>query len=67
LAVLIPLQDLLNFRIAYSPPLGDIKGLSGSTEAATRALLSREAGFGAVGARGSVGALLSREVGSGAV
>jgi hypothetical protein len=27
LVVLIPLQDLLNFRIAYSPPLGDIKGL----------------------------------------
>jgi hypothetical protein len=28
LTVLIPLQVLLNFRIAYSPPLGDIKGLS---------------------------------------
>jgi hypothetical protein len=28
LAVLISLQVLLYFRIAYSPPLGDIKGLS---------------------------------------
>jgi hypothetical protein len=28
LAVLIPLRVLLNFRIAYSPHLGDIKGLS---------------------------------------
>jgi hypothetical protein len=28
LIVLILLQVLLNFRIAYSPPLGDIKGLS---------------------------------------
>jgi hypothetical protein len=28
LTVLILLQVLLNFRIAYSPPLGNIKGLS---------------------------------------
>jgi hypothetical protein len=28
LAVLIPLEVLLNFKITYSPPLGVIKGLS---------------------------------------
>jgi hypothetical protein len=28
LAVLILLQALLNFRITFLPPLGDIKGLS---------------------------------------
>jgi hypothetical protein len=35
LAVLIPLQVLLNFRITYSPPLGDIKGLLASTTGMT--------------------------------